>query len=71
MQISIFRPKQTDPFVLRGWLALQHASREPSAHLMRLPWLADEAHEVSLQTAYALADRGKVDELFISSAPDA
>jgi hypothetical protein len=69
--VFLTNDRQSDPPVLRGWLALQHASRDRSAHLFRLPWLADEAHEVTLDVAYALADRGRVDELFISAPPDA
>jgi hypothetical protein len=69
--VYLKKDRPHDPPVLRGWIALQHASRDRSAHLFRMPWLADEAHEVTLETAYALADRGRVDELFISVDPDA
>jgi hypothetical protein len=63
--------RQADEPILRGWIALQHASRVPSATLYRLPSFGLRPEQVTLEVAYRLADRGSVDELYVTAGPDA
>lgn len=62
---------QTDPPLLRGFAAIQHASQHPSVPLMRLAMFATKPTSIGLETAYWLADRGKADEVYLYAVPDA
>lgn len=63
--------RQSDPPLLRGFAAIQHASQHPELPLMRLSTFAFKPSTIGLETAYWLAQRGKEDEVYVYAAPDA
>jgi hypothetical protein len=61
--------RQSDPPLLRGFAAIQHASQHPGMPLMRLAAFAFKPSAISLETAYWLAQREKADEVYVYAAP--
>jgi hypothetical protein len=63
--------RQSDPPLLRGLQAIQHASQHPEVPLMRLTLFATKPANIGLDTAYWLAQRGREDEVYAYALPDA
>lgn len=62
--------RQSDPPLLNGFSALEHASQHPGIPLLRYSPLALRPQTITLDTAYWLADRQKVDQVFVYAVPD-